>query len=148
VGGLVPDGGLDRGIVEGEIEASDPTRTWLRWDGEVPDARQVMRDSWVVAVPSIRPDPFPNVVLEAMSEGRAVVASRIGGVPEMIEDGADGVLVEPGDANALAHAMARFLADRALVERVGAAAHARAMADFDTERFRLAWTARLRLLRS
>ena len=74
----------------------------------------------VGVVPSIWPDPFPTVALEAMAAGTAVVVSRIGGLPEAVVDGESGLLVEPGDAGELARALDRLLDDPALRERLGA----------------------------
>ena len=59
----------------------------------------------VVAVPSTLPDPFPNAALEAAAAGCCVVASNLGGVPEMLTDGETGVLVAAGDHRALAAAL-------------------------------------------
>jgi glycosyltransferase involved in cell wall biosynthesis len=55
-----------------------------------------------------------------------VIGTRIGGIPDLVEDGANGVLVEPGDTKALADALRRLLTDRALAERLGRGAHASA----------------------
>lgn len=81
-----------------------------------------------------RRDVTPNVVLEAMAMGRPVVASRSGGIPELIEDGVSGLLVPPGDAPALAAAIQRLADDRALRERLGAAARQRVEDRFDIDR--------------
>jgi len=64
----------------------------------------------------------PNVILEAMAAGRPVVATRVGGVPELVRDGLTGLLVEPGDADGLAAAVKKLLDDPALAERMGRAA--------------------------
>jgi len=81
----------------------------------------------IVAVPSVvdragNVDGLPNVLLEAMAAGRAVVASRVAGIPDVVTDGVDGILVPPGDAAALAGALTRLAGDPALRARLGAAA--------------------------
>lgn len=65
----------------------------------------------VVVVPSIWPEPFGLVVLEAMAAGTCVVASNVGGLPEIIDHGRTGMLVGAGDPRALADAIAELLAD-------------------------------------
>jgi glycosyltransferase involved in cell wall biosynthesis len=67
-----------------------------------------------------------RVLVEAFCRARPVVASRVGGIPDLVEDGRNGLLVEPGDTEALADALVRVLSDRALAERLSAAAHASA----------------------
>ena len=124
-----------------EIHQIDPERRWLIWDGERPEARSAMKAAWLVAVPSLKPDPLPNVVLEAMAEGRAVVASRIGGIPEMVDDGITGRLVEAGNVHELAQGMAWLLADGGLATRVGQAGRARAERNFSRRAFRSRWRA-------
>jgi glycosyltransferase involved in cell wall biosynthesis len=57
-----------------------------------------------------------------MSKGKPVVGTRIGGIPDMVEDGETGLLVEPGDVAALASAMARLIAAPELRQRMGHAA--------------------------
>jgi glycosyltransferase involved in cell wall biosynthesis/GT2 family glycosyltransferase len=78
--------------------------------------------------PSVAPEAFPTVVHEAMSCGKPVVASNIGGYPDLIDDGENGLLVPPGDAASLAAAMARLIADQPLRERLGEKARERARA--------------------
>jgi len=75
-------------------------------------------------------DNLPYTVLEAMACGVAVVASRIGGVPEEVDDGVTGLLVPPGDADALGEALVRLLADPDRRARMGAAGRARVEALF------------------
>lgn len=77
------------------------------------------RDSTVVAVPSIWPEPFGLVGLEAMAHGRPVVASAVGGIPEWLEDGITGLLVQPGDSEALGAALRSILDDPISAERYG-----------------------------
>ncbi len=83
-------------------------------------------------VPSIWSEPFGIVVIEAMSRACPVIAAEIGGIPDMVRDGATGLLVPPNDPDQLRHAMARLLADPALATRLGEAAQHRA-ADFRAE---------------
>jgi glycosyltransferase involved in cell wall biosynthesis len=99
----------------------------------------------IVVVPSITDatgdrDGLPNVVLEAMSSGRPVVASDVGAVASAVVDGRTGVLVPPGDNEALAGAL-EFLVDQPdMRERLGREARARVEADFELN----SCTARLR----
>ncbi len=76
----------------------------------------------VMVLPSIANEDFPNVILEAMSLGKPVIASRIAGVPEQIVSGETGIIVEPGQASELAEAIKIFALDRAYVQRAGQAA--------------------------
>jgi glycosyltransferase involved in cell wall biosynthesis len=67
-----------------------------------------------------RMEPLGIVNLEAMASGKAVLAARVGGVPEIVEDGKTGLLVESGDAEALACGILRLAADVPLRARLGA----------------------------
>jgi glycosyltransferase involved in cell wall biosynthesis len=73
---------------------------------------------------------LPIALVEAMALGRPAVATSVGGTPEVVSDGVDGLLVPPGDPDALAKGLARLLQDPELRARIGAAARSRA-ADFD-----------------
>lgn len=66
-------------------------------------------------------------LLEAMAWGRAIVATTVGGVPDVLSDGEDALLVAAGDSEALAAAVARLAADPALRKRLGPAARERAL---------------------
>lgn len=79
------------------------------------------RSATVCVVPSFW-ETFCNVCLEAMACGRPVIASRVGGLTEAVEDGRTGVLVPPGDADALAAQILRLLRDREAREALGRAA--------------------------
>jgi glycosyltransferase involved in cell wall biosynthesis len=86
-------------------------------------------------------DAFPTVLLEAAAAGLPVVATRVGGVPEIVQDGLTGTLVAPPpDAAAFAAALAPLLVDAGARQRAGAAARERFAAEFGADR----WAARLR----
>jgi glycosyltransferase involved in cell wall biosynthesis len=74
-------------------------------------------------------------LLEAMALARPIVASAVGGIPEMLVDGESGVLFRSGDAPELAGALVRLLTDRAACARLGAGAYARLTTAFTLERF-------------
>jgi glycosyltransferase involved in cell wall biosynthesis len=82
------------------------------------------REAALCVVPSLW-DNSPNTVYEAMAAGRAVVASRVGGIPELVADGETGLLVEPGDADQLAAAVTRLLRDAGLRQAMGRAGRSR-----------------------
>ncbi len=82
-------------------------------------------DSATLLVLPSRSEGMGRVVIEAAARGRAVVGSRVGGIPDVVADEETGVLVPPDDAGALAGALARVLSDRALAERLGAEARIR-----------------------
>jgi glycosyltransferase involved in cell wall biosynthesis len=78
-------------------------------------------------------DGLPNVLLEAQSQRLACVATSISGIPELIENGRTGLLMPPGDRQALANALAALIADPARRARLGAAGEARVRAEFDAD---------------
>jgi len=90
--------------------------------------RQAMRRSIALVAPSVWAEPFGIVVAEAITAGRPVVASAIGGIPEIVRHEREALLVEPGDAGALAQALARIAADDLLRDRLAANAVLRARA--------------------
>ncbi len=78
-----------------------------------------MDASWLVALPS-RSEGLPRVALEAACRGRAIVGGNRAGIPDVVKDGENGLLVNPDDAVQLAGALVRILSDRATAERLGA----------------------------
>ena len=80
-----------------------------------------------------RSEPFGIVVAEALACGCAVIASRIGGIPEIVVDGESGILVEPDDQDALARAVSRVLDDGALRRALAEAGRARALRCFGAD---------------
>ena len=86
----------------------------------------------VVVLPTYR-EGFPNVLLEAAAMRLPVVATRVAGCVDAVEDGTTGILVPPRDARALASAVETYLSDPALRRRHGEAARARVLAHFRPE---------------
>jgi glycosyltransferase involved in cell wall biosynthesis len=76
---------------------------------------------------------MPMIILEAMANGRPVVATCVGGIPELIEDRVSGLLVPPGDVESLANAIARVLEDTQFAVDIAANARARATESFSAE---------------
>lgn len=87
---------------------------------------EAYRRSIFSMLPSVCPETFGIVVIEAMSMGKPVIASRIAGLADVIMDGGNGFLVRPGDAEALREAMQRLINDPQLRERMGQGALRRA----------------------
>jgi glycosyltransferase involved in cell wall biosynthesis len=84
--------------------------------------QEATRRSLALIVPSIWTEPFGMVVIEAMAAGRAVIASRIGGIPEIVRDGETGLLVPPADPVALRRAIEKLVTNPELAPRLGRAA--------------------------
>jgi len=116
--------GTLRPVVE-QLLRDVPAQT--SWDERLSqsDVSRALDDSTVLVLPS-RSEGMGRVIVEAFCRGRGVVASRVGGIPDLVEDDRNGLLVPPGDTSALAEALVRVVSDRELAERLGAAAHASA----------------------
>jgi len=91
---------------------------------------RLYRDARAIVVPSRWPENCPLVVLEAMASARAVIASRVGGIPELVRDGKEGLLVPQGDAALLRQAIVRLGDDRELAAGLGRAGRQRAEAHY------------------
>jgi glycosyltransferase involved in cell wall biosynthesis len=119
------------GPLEGELRAAAPDGvTFL---GRVSPVGPLLERAAIVVVPS-RGEGFGMVALEAAERGRPVVASSVGGLPEIVANGETGLVVPPDDAAALARAIVTLAADPARTRTLGAAARGRALADFAQER--------------
>jgi colanic acid/amylovoran biosynthesis glycosyltransferase len=100
------------------------------------DVRATLARARVFALPSVRlrsgrMEGIPVALMEAMASGVPVVASRLSGVPELVEDGVTGLLVPPGEPSALAAAMARILDDDALAAELTRSARERVERSFN-----------------
>lgn len=102
------------------------------------DVPAILRASTLALLPSLT-EALPTVMIEAAACGLAAVATTVGGTPETVEHGRTGLLVPPGDADALADAVTTLLADHDRRSRCGAAARQLAEERFDLRR----WAQRL-----
>jgi glycosyltransferase involved in cell wall biosynthesis len=101
--------------------------------GRVTAAASTLGHLDVLVLPSLQ-EPFGTVVAEAMAAGTPVVATRVDGLPELVQDGVTGALVDPGDTAALAVAVLRVLDDRAAMSAAARTAATRFGADAYAER--------------
>jgi glycosyltransferase involved in cell wall biosynthesis len=119
------------GPLRAELGASAPDG--VRFLGRVSTVAPVLERALALVVPS-RGEGFGMSALEAMERGRAVVASRVGGLPSLVADGETGLLVDPGDEDGLTEALLSIGRDPAAAARMGAAGRARALAEFPERR--------------
>jgi alpha-maltose-1-phosphate synthase len=118
--------------VTGLVEHLRATRSGVIWLPEMlakTEVIQILSHATVFVCPSLY-EPLGIVNLEAMACGAAVVASRVGGIPEVVADGETGLLVEPGDPAALADAINSLIADPARAAAMGALGRKRAATEF------------------
>ena len=97
------------------------------------DVSAIMSALDLLVLPS-RLEPFGLVLLEAMAAGKPVIGTKVGGIPEIIEDGVTGLLVPPRSPDDLAQAIIRILQDPDLTHRMGATGRERVKARFSLER--------------
>jgi glycosyltransferase involved in cell wall biosynthesis len=107
-----------------ELVTRWPTLAWAGWLGPA-EKDELMRAAEVFVLSS-RSEGLPMALLEAMAYGMAVIATEVGGIPEVVEAGADGLLVAPEDPAAIVNALGELAADPALRERLGSTARRRA----------------------
>lgn len=112
-------GVLDRVSFKGWLSAEDLSRE--------------LAEASVVVLPSVWPEPFGLVGIEAFAAGRPVIASLTGGIGDWLEDGVSGICVKPGDPHALASALNQLLDDPERQSRMGAAGKARVASEFSRE---------------
>lgn len=133
--------GREQRYAEGlpDLAASLGLEDRLRFAGHRDDALQLMASSDSIVHCSLRPDPFPTVVLEASCLGVPIVATRTRGPEEVIEHGRTGLLVAPGDADDLASNLLR-LADPATRQRLGSTARREGLVRFRAQRMATEFT--------
>ena len=105
----------------------------VRFLGFVSPVQRAIEDSAIVVVPSLG-EGFGMVALEAMERARPVIASAVGGLPEIVADGETGLVVPPADAEALAEAIVALSGDLSRAAAMGSAGRERALSEFTPER--------------
>jgi glycosyltransferase involved in cell wall biosynthesis len=117
--------GDDSGDNDGCLTAAKETinmrgiAAYFTFTGGLYDAAQFMKHIDIIVVPSIFEEAFGRVNIEAMAAGKPVIASSVGGIPEVVEDYVNGLLVPTGDAEALAKAMIKLIDNVELRRRLG-----------------------------
>jgi len=128
---LVFVGRVDEGVYGADFRQLVKERAWCEY---VPFSgrdrvKEYFKQASVVALPT-REDNCPMVVLEAMAAGVPVLASNVGGVPDLIQDGVNGLLCDPERPETFREAVARLVEDRALAHRLATEAKAQALRRF------------------
>jgi glycosyltransferase involved in cell wall biosynthesis len=128
---LIAGNGSERPKLESLIEelGLEGTVTLLGYRPDVPDVLEALD----VAVSSSVYEGSPLSVMEYMDAGKPVVATRVGGVPDLIEDGVNGLLVESQDSSSLAASIAELLRDPDRRAEMGARGRQRRRSEFDID---------------
>ena len=119
---LVGDGSLRQPAEEMLEKAGFADRAWL--PGNRDDVPEILRCFDLFVLPSLN-EGISNTIIEAMVAGLPVVATRVGGNPELVTDGDSGILVPPGDPDSMAAAIAGYIDSPALAEKHGKAGYER-----------------------
>ena len=127
---LAGDGEVERArrtVARLGLEASTQVPGWLT----PVQAHALIGSAHILILPS-RNEGQPMAVLEAMASGVCVVASNVGGIPDLIESGTTGLLVPPGEVEALVTALCHVITNHEARARLARAAYERVRAEFDT----------------
>jgi glycosyltransferase involved in cell wall biosynthesis len=138
----LPPGSPVRVLIVGEVRdprvaelTRDPVISErVRFAGYRSDAVRIVAAADAYVMPSVEREGLPRGVIEAMCLERPVVVSRVGGMPELVEDGVSGVVVPPRDPGTLAAALLGLAGDPARATALGAAARKRIASEFHIER--------------
>jgi glycosyltransferase involved in cell wall biosynthesis len=128
VGGLGDEAKLDRLIRVHRMQDAVERLGWVSGTAK----ETLLAQAMVLALPSYQ-EGQPMVILEALSAGLPVVASRVGGIPDTITDGSDGLLIDAGDVGQLAAALERVLSNPSLADRLARRARHRVEREFSVE---------------
>lgn len=121
VSGLIVGDGPLRSVLEQQAGALGLLPEGVEFLGQVPDMRPVYQESDILVLTSDY-EGTPNVVLEAMASGLPVVATKVGGVPEVVQDGVTGYLADPEDEDSMVEALLRLIHQPSLRAEMGALA--------------------------
>ena len=110
-------------------------RGTVLYTGDVEDIKAAIAALDILVLPSVQPEPFGGVVVEAMALSRPVIATKIGGSMEQVVDGVTGFLVEPGDAKDLAAGIEKLLQSADCRRSFGENGRARFLEKFEFEAF-------------
>lgn len=123
--GIVDSAGNKRFITETLEALPEGTRTRVRYMGVLSQAEiDQLRQEHAIAVVASRAEIFCYAVLESLASGVATIATEVGGIPEILRQGQNGMLVQPGDPIALADAVQRLFENPALCEQLGSEGYA------------------------
>lgn len=132
-------------VFAGRLDATDPyaaeflrlcaERSWCHYCGSLNtiELQAVLRQAAILVLPSLE-DNCPMVILEAMAVGVPVAASNLGGIPELIEDGATGVLFDPAKESEMKDKIEGLLSDPLRAERLSNAAKSKALREYTPQR--------------
>ncbi|MCX5717491.1 MAG: glycosyltransferase family 4 protein [Nitrospirae bacterium] len=128
---LIGSGDLDESLKDMGYELG--LEKYINFEGLIENVDEYLNASDIFILPSFS-EGMPNSLLEAMACGLPVIASKIGGVVDVVEDGKSGILFEPGDVSGLASAMIKLLNDNELRLKLGAEARKRIVDSFSIDR--------------
>ncbi len=129
---IVGDGSLMNDLKELALQYG--INEYIDFLGVRKDVLELMRESSIFVLPS-RWEGFGLVLLEAISVGVPVVATKVGGIPEVIEDGKDGILVEPENPEELSNAILRLLSDDNLRSLISLNAYKKVKEEYSIEKY-------------
>jgi len=116
----------------GQLRLKDRVRVTTTEYKNIP---KIIAASDIIVHASLRPEPFGLVVIEAMATGKPVIAPRLGGPLEIISDGVDGILIEPGNPRVLAQAISRLLQEPEFTKDIAVKAREKARQKFDIRKY-------------
>jgi glycosyltransferase involved in cell wall biosynthesis len=134
VGGTVPGQEVLVDRLRARV-AADGIKDHVTFTGFRRDVGDILDAIDVLVMPSMLPEGFGLAAVEAMAHSRPVIATRVGGLPEVVVDGVTGLLIAPGRREEMAAAIAQLASDEPLRRRMGEAGRNRVMNCYSLERY-------------